>query len=71
MDKEEERATTVPVLLRSPLGEADPVPESAAATGEFIKKQPPARPTAQPGFDALAPPRARVKNEKEEVRAPA
>jgi hypothetical protein len=28
----------MPVLLRSPLGEADPVPESAAATGEFIKK---------------------------------
>jgi hypothetical protein len=62
----------MPVLLRSPLGEADPVPESAAATGEFIKKNN-RRPDPQRGTDSprrrrSAPPRARVENEEEEVR---
>jgi hypothetical protein len=64
----------MPVLLRSPLGEADPLPESAAATGEFIKKNN-SRPGHTLGPDSprrrrSAPPRARVKRKTKGLRAP-
>jgi hypothetical protein len=64
----------MPVLLRSPLGEAGPLPESAAATGEFIKKNN-SRPGHTLGPDSprrrrSAPPRARVKRKTKGLRAP-
>ncbi len=49
----------MPMLLRSPLGGADPVAQSAAATGELIKKY------NQDSRRRSAPPRARGKRKKE------
>ena len=55
----------MPMLLRSPLGGADPIPESAAAIGELIKKF---SGQDSPRRRRSAPPRARGKTHKEDQR---
>jgi hypothetical protein len=52
----------MPVLLRSPLGEADPVPESAAATAavDQSKTNSPKNKSAAPRIGFARAPRARV-----------